>query len=65
MLCADCHIRLVVFRRTRCLECMADKPMRASHPSQYRPEDHAGKRERLKVMVEAAIRAGEIRYGPR
>lgn len=48
-----------------CQECKAGKPMRESHPRQYCREDHAGKRERLRVLVEAAIRAGEIRYEPR
>ena len=60
MLCADCGIRPVVYRRTRCLECLSGKPMRASHPSQYRPEDHAGKRERLRKLIEAARKAGKL-----
>ncbi len=60
MLCADCQLRPVIFRRTRCLECAAGRPMRESRLTQYRPEDHADKRERLREMVMAAIRAGEI-----
>jgi len=60
MLCADCGIRPVVFRRTRCLECLTSKPMRESHPSEYRPEDHAGKREALRKLIEAARKAGKL-----
>ena len=54
MLCADCGIRPVVFRRTRCLECLAGAtpPPRKRPP--YHPEDHAGKREALRKLIEAA-----------
>lgn len=59
-LCADCGIRPVAYRRTRCLECLTSKPMRESHPSEYRPDDHRGKRAALKVLIEAARKAGKL-----
>lgn len=65
MLCAECGTRPVIFRRTRCLECMAGKPMRESHPRQYCREDHAGKRARLRQAIEAAIQSGAIVPGGR
>ena len=54
MLCADCRLRPVVFRRTLCLECMAAKMPTPVKRAAYRPGDHAGKRAALKALIEKA-----------
>ena len=65
MLCADCHIRPTLPRRTRCLECMAGKMPAPPKRAPYHPEDHAGKRARLRQAIEAAIQSGAIVPGGR
>ena len=58
MLCVDCQLRPVIFRRTLCLECLAGKMPAPQKRAPYRPEDHAGKRAALRAMIDAA-RKGE------
>lgn len=66
MLCVDCR-QPAVKRRSRCRKCWYKhaKELKLLRQSEtyYRPEDHAGKRARLRAMVQAAIRAGEIVTG--
>lgn len=63
MICVDCGTRRALFGRDRCLECQA-KARRTQPPqverSQYHPDDHRGKRAALKVLIEAARKAGEL-----
>ena len=58
MICVDCHRLTAMYRRERCNLCEAkllrSRPSTPIEPPPYRPEDHVGKRERLRRMIEAA-----------
>ena len=61
MLCVDCGIRPVIYRRTRCLECQSEhQPTPQMKRWPYCREDHAGKRERLRAAIAEAIQSGAI-----
>lgn len=64
MICVDCQRLTAMYRRDRCNLCEAahltGRKVAPLAPSQYRPEDHAGKRERLRLMIEAARKVGNL-----
>ena len=64
MLCVDCHLAPALPRRSRCRDCdlihRRDIAAMRNRPGQYCREDHAGKRDRLREAIAAAIQAGAI-----
>ncbi len=68
MICVDCGLSAIP-KRSRCERCAKEhaKQLRLERQSgsAYFPEDHAGKRERLKAAIQAAIESGAIVPGGR
>ena len=63
MICVDCGLSAIP-KRSRCERCAKEhaKQLRLERQSgsAYFPEDHAGKREALRRLIEAARKAGEL-----